>query len=141
MISYEYLSWWSKPTEHYIIRLCFCCTFFTDFLSFMYHKKKKPSHFLSLTVNISSQGLISPLNSIGFPQGLKGSLYSAQWLGFYLIQKEKQKLVEIRLVYVRCHLLSLVITLYMTHYHSFYHSFSSLSIVLICFHSLSIVVT
>ena len=74
--------------------------------------------FLLLNVNISSQGLISALNSIGVLQRsfsmFKGFSLGCLVLGSSLIWK-KEKLAEMD---PRCHSLSFVVT----RYHSMYHS-------------------
>ena len=78
-------------------------------------------HFLLLTVNISSQGLISSLNSI-YPfqvslQGLKSSLQGAQWQVSFLFEKQKNQ-PKLLLVVTRFHSLSLVVTRYTTRCYS-----------------------
>ena len=92
----------------------------------MYYKKN--SRFLLLTVNISSQGLVSTLNSIVSlqdpPQCLK-SLFRVH-RGRFLSYSKKVKLAKMT---TRCHSLSFAVTL--CHW---------LSLVVICCQSLSFVV-
>ena len=78
----------------------------------MYHKQKKLSQFLLLTVNVSSQSLVSTHNSIGPPQAFKGVLQSVQCLSSSLIRKKKisRNHDSLSLVATRCHSLPLVAT-------------------------------
>ena len=100
--------------------------------------------FLLLTVNISSQGLDSALNSIvslqGPPQGLKGSPQGAQRQGSFLFEKKKN-LPKWSLV--RCHPLYHSLSLLVIRCHSLYHSsnYSLSFVVTLCItrcHSLSL---
>ena len=101
--------------------------------------------FLLLTVNISSQELVSALNSTGFLQRSSSKCFpqGAQWQAPLLFEKKKNQpklsLVAIRchslyhpvsfvvpLVATRCHSLSLAVSLAVTRCttrcHSMYHS-------------------
>ena len=104
--------------------------------------------FLLLTVNISSQGLVSPLNSIGLLQrsSSKSSSQSVQWQVPLLFEKKRNQPKQ-SFVVTRCHSLLLVVIRCTTRCHSLYHSLSfvvtrctthcySLSLVVIRCHSL-----
>ena len=91
------------------------------FLKLCISETKKMSQFeqfLLVTVNISSYGLVSALNSIVLLQGplqdLKSSVQGAQWQVPLLFEKKtKDYLLVVQLVVTRCtshcHLLSLVV--------------------------------
>ena len=108
----------------------------------VYITNRKPFQLLLLTVNISSQGLFSALNSIiplhCLPQGLKSFLQIAQRQVPFLFGK-KGKLAEmttlchsVLFVVTRCLSLSLVVPLLVTSCTTFCRSL---------YHSLSFVVT
>ena len=82
--------------------------------SCMYYKQKKMPQFLLLTVNISSKGIASTLNSIfslqNRPQCLKEFALGCIVVGSSII-RNKGKLVKMT---TRCQLLPFVVT----HYHS-----------------------
>ena len=97
---------------------CEHCEIFKN--TYFEEKFKILTKFLLLTVNISSQGLVSALNSIvplqGALQGLKSSVSDAQWQAPPLIEKKK-KLAErlvVSFAVTRCqflhHLQSFVVT-------------------------------
>ena len=88
-------------------------------IKFYVSQAKKLSQFFLLSVNISSQGFVSALDSIGSPQGIKCSLQS-EWLSSSLIRK-KGKLADIT---ATCDSLPLVVTCCTIHRHSLYHSVS-----------------
>ena len=107
---------------------------------------RKLSRCLLLTVNVSSQGLVSILTSIVFLQDLLQCLkslfrvHSGRFLSYLKKRKISQNNHSLSLVVIRCHSLSFVVTRC--------HPLSlvvicchSLSLVVICCHSLSFVVT
>ena len=63
-ISYQYLPGWPEPTEEEMIRLCLCHTILMLSWKLDESQKKELPQFLLITVDISSQGLISAPNLI-----------------------------------------------------------------------------
>ena len=118
-ISYEDSSAWLEPTKGKIARSCLCHTIFTNFQSYLYHKQKKLSRFLLLTIFLL-RGLFllliqqSLFNILLNVLRVLFRVHSGRFLSYSKKKENKPNDHLLWLVVIRCQSLSFFITRYLS---------------------------